>query len=119
MIFKDEKGYTIVESIVANALFLAVLIPALMLLGKFTLYNSGEEKIVAQELAKAKVELLLQQNTIDAAVEQRYHGKIKWLLKTEVTDRNGLQEITVSVYRTKQGKQLAEFKTLRYKSFQR
>jgi hypothetical protein len=61
--FASESGHTIVEAVVALALFGAVLIPTTALTGRLFIEHSGERQIRALLLAESAMETALHHNT--------------------------------------------------------
>lgn len=114
---RDESGYTLVETLIANALFLAALIPAILIFGRVTMNNSAAEKIAAYEIAKEQIEIVNHSEQPKSEQAQIRVNNKDWLVKTQALNINGLWQITVSVYRPKKDKAIAKLQTLRFQPF--
>ncbi|MGH7600506.1 MAG: type IV pilus modification PilV family protein [bacterium] len=110
---KDARGHTLVETLVASAILLSVLIPATLILGRLTLGQQHHDLMVATQLAREEME-----RTIAAARYQDEEklvalGKKSWRVVREVQEQSGLREIRIRVFKLRQAKPLVEIKTLR------
>lgn len=109
----SEKGYTMVEQMVALALFLSVLMPA----GTFFIYMNSkltaEKKIQARSFAQKEMELTLLNKRYKSREVQV--GKRKWILRKEVRKAEAMVEIKIEVWESaKRANPLITLKTIRY-----
>ena len=113
MIFISEKGYTLVETLVASAILMGVLIPATLFLGKITISRTGQDLIVATQLAQEEMErtITFELYTNDNRTVQL--DQKTWTLVREIDKKQGLVMIQVKVYRVSKIKAIVELKTLR------
>lgn len=119
-IAKESGGYTLVETLVASAIFLGVLLPASLVLAKLAMSRYNHEVMIATQLAKDEMEKTLLAASFDSTSsstmgnekEVLLDGR-RWRLARETQERFGLIEIHVRVFRNRETKPLIEFKTLR------
>lgn len=91
--FKKEEGYTLVETLTAMAIFVAVLLPLLGTVSDLMLDRSSERKLAALRIAEAEmVEVSLQKEPRDR--EQNVEG---YRLVREVAEVGRLWEVRISV----------------------
>ncbi len=110
---KDTRGYTLVETLVASAILLSVLIPATLILGKLTLSQYHHDLIVATQLAREEMERTIAEARYQDEEKQVALGKKSWRLVRDVQEQSGLLEIRILVFKLRQAKPLVEIKTLR------
>ena len=55
----SETGYTLVETMVAGAILLGVLIPAVMILAHVMMSQYSKDKITANNLARGEIEYII------------------------------------------------------------
>lgn len=110
---KSEAGYTLVETLVASAILLGVLVPAIVFLGKATGSHANYDLLLATQLARAEMEetLLLAQNYDEE--KEVLLGKRSWRIVRIVINQNELLEIRVSVYKAGKQRPLVELRTSR------
>jgi hypothetical protein len=110
---KDTRGYTLVETLVASAILLSVLIPATLVLGKLTLRQYHHDLIVATQLAREEMERTVAEARYQDEEKQVALSKKSWRLVRDVQEQSGLIEICIRVFKLRQAKPLVEIKTLR------
>ena len=111
--FLSEAGYTLVETLVASALLLGVLIPAILFLGRISSRSVDRDRMVATQLARAAIERTTTFGIYQDEVEVTSQNNTEWQIERNIYERMNLVEITVRVSRAKSGRVLAELKTLR------
>jgi type II secretory pathway pseudopilin PulG len=110
---KDPRGYTLVETLVASAILLSVLIPATLILGKLTLGQYHQDLIAATQLAGEEMERTVAEARYQNEEKQVTLGKKSWRVVRDVQEQSGLLEIRIRVFKLRQAKPLVEIKTLR------
>jgi hypothetical protein len=118
---KSSGGYTLVETLVASAIFLGVLLPASLVLAKLAMSRYNHEVMVATQLAKDEMEKTILGESYHDEAKEIVFDKTRWKLVRAVHERFGLIEICVSVFRhrfdrltaSRETKPLVELKTLR------
>ncbi|WP_409029391.1 prepilin-type N-terminal cleavage/methylation domain-containing protein [Gracilimonas sediminicola] len=94
---KEEDGYSLVETLVALAILLAVLVPAAMFLGVAGGNTLAKDKITSFNLAKNVMEeaLIAQDSTSSVVLKDS-----KWWIKTVISQESEhLYSIGVSVFK--------------------
>ncbi|MCI0693274.1 hypothetical protein L0337_14875 [candidate division KSB1 bacterium] len=110
---KDPHGHTLVETLVASAILLSVLIPATLILGKLTLSQQHHDLIVATQLAREEMERTVAEARYHDEEQQVALGKKHLRLVRDIQEQSGLLEIRICVFKLRQAKPLVEIKTLR------
>jgi len=110
---KDIHGYTIVETLVASAILLGVLIPAAFILGKLTIGSYSRQVLVATQLAREVMEKTLASEEYHYREMDFQRDNKHWKVIREVNYTDGVVDIRVKVYRSKKHKPLVELMTLR------
>jgi hypothetical protein len=110
---KSSAGYTLVETLVASAIFLGVLVPASLVVAKLAMSRYNHEVMIATQLAKDEMEKTILGESYHDEVKEIVLDKTRWQLIRTVEERFGLIEIRVSVFRNRDARPLAELKTLR------
>lgn len=95
---KEEDGYSLVETLVALAILLAVLVPSAMFLGVIGSNTLAKDKIASFNLAKNAMEQALITQRDTSFIDNADDGN--WLVKVS-TDKetDHLYSIGVEVYR--------------------
>ncbi len=112
-IFSETDGYTLVETLVASAILLSVLIPATLILGRLTLGQYHRDLIVATQLAREEMERTVAEARYQDEEKQMTLDKKSWRLVRDVQEQSSLLEIRIRVFKRWQAKPLVEIKTLR------
>jgi hypothetical protein len=113
---RDPRGYTLVETLVASAILLSVLIPATLILGKLTSSQYHHDLIMATQLAREEMERTVAEARYQDEEKQVALGKKSWRLVRDVQEQSGLLEIRIRVFKLRQAKPLLEIKTIRVAS---
>lgn len=116
---QDSRGYTLVETLVASAILLSVLIPATLILGRLTLGQQHHDLIVATQLARDEIERTVAEARYQDEEKQVAVGKKHLRLVRDVQEQSGLLEIRIRVFKLRQTKPLVEIKTLRIRKVTR
>jgi type II secretory pathway pseudopilin PulG len=112
-IIKNNKGYTTIETVVALAIFLAVLIPLSQLLARLIYSEKTRDLIVAMQLARQEMEETINtQNYVDNQKLAMMNNK-KWMINCSVKIRDELVELHAQVFKSGNVKPVTELKTLR------
>jgi prepilin-type N-terminal cleavage/methylation domain-containing protein len=110
---KSERGFTLIETLVAIALLLGVLIPAILFLGKATMSRSAGDLITAESLAVETMEKTTAFRLFRNSETLVETDRKKWRVVRVINKNDGLVEIRVRVYRLRARDPIVEFKTLR------
>lgn len=112
-IWQRSDGYTLVETLVAGAILLGVLIPAALFLGKITLSQHSRDRLVATQLAREEMEKTLIAADFNDEEKPMDFGKRRWRLTRTVENQSGLLVIRVKVFLPNRAQPLMELTTLR------
>ena len=93
---RSEEGYSLVESLVAMAILLAVLVPSAMFLTYIGNNILAKEKIESFNLARNQMELALATQNDSTFTKQIDH---KWWVEKVVIREKDLRTIRVSVFK--------------------
>ena len=92
--WKSEDGYTLLETVVAMALFLAVLIPLMVMIGNFVLDRTPEDLREALRIAQSEMSRI--ENGSRVPHEQSSHVG-RFTIETSVKDTLGICTVQLSV----------------------
>lgn len=96
-IIKDESGNSLVETLVAMAILMTVLVPAIIFLGIAGNNSIARDKIASYHLAKNAMEHALAVAKDSSSIEK---VNDKWLVRTKIENPSGdLYTIKVDVFR--------------------
>ena len=112
-LFHSERGYTLIETLVASAILLGVLIPASLFLGRFTAQRRARDLVVAYQLAGAELERTAAHRLFKNDEWFFSQDNKEWRIVRWVESRRGLVFIRVQVFRQNGDRVLVEMKTLR------
>lgn len=107
---KNETGSTLIETLVAMAILVSVLLPVSMFLGYAGNSPRNEEEIVALGLAQAEMEKTLSEEKYTE--DEKIVGE-RWIVKKSVISELNLMQIEVSVYRNNKAEPLITLTTER------
>ncbi len=93
--WKDESGASIVETLVAMAILLAVLVPTTMFLTYIGSNWLVEDKVESYQLARNEMELMIATQNDSNLV--RFEGK--WVVRRTVRNQEELYYLTVDVFK--------------------
>ena len=108
-----QRGYTLVEALVASAILLGALIPAILFFGKITVNQRAKDLIIASQLAEEKIEKTITFNQYNNDEKRLNLNNVTWRILQKIKNRSGLIEIRVRVFKKNQLTPLVELKTLR------
>lgn len=95
-IFKEEDGYSLVESLVALALLLAVLVPLTLVLIFVGGNTIAKDKITSFNYARNQMEMTL---ATEAYSSYAFQADERWWVQTEVHKDRNLYTIRVSTFK--------------------
>jgi len=109
-VLKKEGGATLVETLVAMAILVSVLLPTSLFLGYVAFTPHNKEKIVALSIAQSEMETLL--------AEKKYLSDKKvvndrWVIENRIESSGNFIQLKVSVYRKNKPKPIVILKTER------
>lgn len=107
---KNEEGTTLIETLVAMAILVSVLLPTAMFLGYITTNPINKEKIKALGMAQTEMESILNNKRYQSAKKEI--GE-KWLIIDSTSVKNRLVNINVLVYKKHRSKPLVTLRTER------
>ena len=110
----DQKGYTILEVMVASAVFAVVLIPTVALLGNVLIRYSTADLITATNLARGEMERTLHDQAFEDEQKTVQLGNLSYKIVKKIENRDDLLLIRVEVVRARDGKILASVYTVKY-----
>ena len=93
---RSEGGYTLVESLIAMSILLAVLVPSAMFLTTIGNNTLSKDKIIAHNLARNTMEQVLASKNDSSKVILLEDN---WWIKQEVTRNLDLYEIKIEVFK--------------------
>ena len=112
-LLRDTRGYTLVETLMASAIFLGVLVPACLLAGRLALSRHSHEVLIATQLAQTEMERTLAGALYDDEEKLVAFDQKNWRLKREIERRDDLIIIRVLVFRGARAQALLTLQTLR------
>lgn len=92
----NEDGYTLVESLIALAILMAVLVPSAMFLTTIGNNTLSKDKIVAHNLARNTMEQVL---AAESNVSRVIQAEDNWWIKQEVNRAEDLYHIKIEVFK--------------------
>lgn len=108
-----EAGYTLVEVLVALAILVAVLIPAIQFTAKLMNNSYARDLILATRLAQNEIERMIsERDFFQGETQIRLNHKI-WRVKRIFENNHGLILIRIQVYKKNANVPFIELKTLR------
>lgn len=110
----NQKGYTILEVMIASAVFAVVLIPMVALLGNVLIKYSTSDLITATNLAREEMERTLHDRAFEDLQKNVQMGNLSYKIIKEVENKDDLLLIRVEVFRAKDNKVLASIYTEKY-----
>jgi Tfp pilus assembly protein PilV len=110
---RHEAGFTLVETIIAISILMAVLIPAILFLGKAVMRQTASDAITAVNLAQEEMERTIALRTFRNRESSVLSGRKQWRVVRTADAAGGLVEIRVAVYRPNRPDPIVELKTLR------
>jgi prepilin-type N-terminal cleavage/methylation domain-containing protein len=110
----NEKGYTILEVMIASAIFAVVLIPMVALLGNVLIKYSTSDLITATNLAREEMEKTLHDRAFKDMQKSVQMGNVNYKIIKKVENKDDLLLIRVEVFRAKDNKALASIYTEKY-----
>lgn len=113
MSLHDTRGYTLLETLMASALFLGVLLPACLLAGRMALSRHTHDVLIATQLAQEEMERTLAAALFHEEEKEMEFAQKRWRLHREIERQGDLVKIRVRVYRDAQSPALVTLQTLR------
>lgn len=113
---RTESGYTLIETLVASAVLLGVLVPATLFLGKITTGRKGRDLIIASQLAESEMERTTAHRNYENSEHQIRLDNRDWRVVRETEEDQGLVEIRIHVFKAKKPEPVLTLKTLRLSS---
>lgn len=95
-ILRNEEGYSLVESLVAMAILLAVLVPSTIFLTYIGNNSLAKDKITSFNHARNQMEKVLATQN-DSTLTKQIDSN--WWVKQSVTKKDNLREIKVEVFK--------------------
>jgi len=111
---KSSGGYTLVETLVAGAILMGVLVPATMFLGRVTAGQKTRSLIIASNLAQETMERTLAAGVFENETMEVASGGRTWMIQKKIGSMNGLVTVNVSVFSGRGDTPLAVLTTMRY-----
>ena len=113
-LLKDRRGLTILEVLIASAVFMIGFAIMFFLLSEIVGKYSAKEKIIAYHLAQEYMENSLASDEFSNAESVETNSNISFKIKREIIDMGQLKGIRVTVSREKTGKLLVSFYDEKY-----
>ena len=110
----DQKGYTILEVMIASAVFAVVLIPTVALLGNVLIKYSTSDLITATSLAREEMERTLHDRAFEDEQRTVQLGNLSYKIVKKIENRDDLLLIRIEVVRARDDKVLASVYTEKY-----
>jgi prepilin-type N-terminal cleavage/methylation domain-containing protein len=114
ILLTEQKGYTILEVMIASAVFAVVLIPMVALLGNVLIKYSTSDLITATNLAREEMERTLHDRAFEDGQKNVQMGNLSYKIIKEVENQDDLLLIRIEVFRAKDKKVLASIYTEKY-----
>lgn len=113
-LLKNEDGYTLVETLIAFAILVAVLIPLGQFIARVMYNDHSRDLIISQQLAAQEMERAIALNDFQNNEIIRDINNKKWRVLKSAIRMDRLVELHVFVLKKGKKKLLAELKTLRF-----
>ena len=109
---RSQAGYTLIEVLVAAAVFVSVFVTIALLFARTTSEYSGWQILTAAQLAQTALEGTLAQRTLDSDTWTVQANGVSWQIEKHVEEAaENLWSITISVRRVKDQKAYASLWT--------
>lgn len=92
---QKEDGYSLVETLVAMAILLAVLIPSVMFLTYIGNNHLVRDKVESYQIARNEMEQIIATKNDSSMINKRG----KWLVKRTISNTNELHYLAVEVFK--------------------
>ena len=112
-VFTDEKGHSLIETLVALAILIAVLLPLSQLFVRLILNETSRDTMIASQIARSAMERTIAREDYSHANTTISVNNKSWKWVREIEQANGLVKISISVYKSGQPNVIVQFKTLR------
>jgi len=113
----DESGYTIIEVLVAAAVFAVVFMMIAVLFVRTTTEYSGWQLLTATQLAQTAMEEALAGRFDESATWTTHANGVEWVVRRELEEETeNLWTIRITVDRRNNGKTYAKLWTQMYRS---
>ena len=93
--WQEEDGYSLVETLVAMAILLAILIPSSMFLTYITNNQLVRDKVESYQIARNEMEIIVATKNDSSLMNM----KGKWLIKRIITNKDDLYYLTIDVFK--------------------
>ena len=110
----QQGGYTLVETLVASAIMMGVLIPSTFFLSKMISVSTSRDLVIASHLAIKEIEMCVALEHYKDSDESVVIDGHLWRILREVQNKWGYIDITVSIFRGHAIKPLVRLTTGRY-----
>jgi type II secretory pathway pseudopilin PulG len=118
ILFNNNKGYTLVETVVALAILIAVLIPLTQLFARLMNASQTRDTIVATQLAHAEMEKAIINLNCENNSTLVMMNNVTWQIKKNAIYKNELIEFRVEVFKRAKSAPVVILKTLRLNNVQ-
>lgn len=114
-LWNDDQGHTVVEVLVALAVFSAVLVPAMQFTAKAMSNSKARDLITATRLAQSAMEQAISGEDFLRYEKVIRVNEIPWRLQRNFKIEEGLVAIQIQVFKKDATRPLVELQTLRLK----
>jgi type II secretory pathway pseudopilin PulG len=112
-LLNNNKGYTLVETVVALAILIAVLIPISQLCARFINSKHSRDKIVATQLAQSEMEKAITNLNCENNSKSITINNVTWKIDKNAIYQNELIELRIEVSKRGGSAPVVILKTLR------
>ena len=113
MFLTSQRGYTLVETLVALAIIFGVLVPSSLFLGKLLASNAHRDMISATELARQEMETVTTLALYESKNQKVHSYNKDWTIQRSVEEQDGLVYIQVSVLKNHDTDPVFQLSTMR------
>jgi len=113
-IIQCQRGYTVVETLVASAILMGVLIPSLLFLGRATASQANRDRVVASQLAVEEMERTIAFSLHEYEERVVQLNRKTWRVVRLIDNQMGLVEIRVQVSKPTRNHPIIEMKTFQF-----
>ena len=110
---ENNDGYTLVETVVALAILIAVIIPISQFMVRIIYTERTRDTIITAQLARQEIERNIANNHFKSYQCMELLNNKEWRIVQSVREINNLVYIDVQVFKNNETKPLAELKTIR------
>ncbi|MEE4312171.1 MAG: hypothetical protein V2J62_09930 [candidate division KSB1 bacterium] len=112
-LFTDEKGHSLIETLIALAILIAVLVPLSQLFVRLILNETSRDLMIASQIARGEMERTIARQEYSHANTTISVNNKSWKCVRDIENNKGLVKISISVFKGDEPDAIVQLKTLR------